>query len=51
LRAALAPAEPAHVARGLLAIALLGLGTGLLGKVVLARMLGNLRRSGSMGLS
>ena len=51
LRAALAPEPPEHVARSLLAILALGVGTALLGKKVLARMLDSLRRDGSLGLT
>lgn len=51
LRAAFSPDEPQQVARGLGAILLLGVGTGLLGKLVLSRMLGNLRRDGGLGLT
>lgn len=51
LRAAFLPGEPEHVARSLAAILLLGVGTGLLGKLVLSRMLDHLRRDGDLGLT
>jgi len=51
LRAAFETAEPAGVARGLSTIVLLGAAAGGLGALILRRMLDNLRRRGSLGLT